>query len=66
MAKQTFPGIKTGGGVLPKLIGFGVLLALLVIVVQYPAEAASWVKSAFSLAGDGIDGLVAFIRSIGG
>lgn len=61
MAKQTFPGFKTGGGVLRKVIGTAVVLAVLVIVVKHPADAANWVKTAVGW----LDGLVSFIRQVG-
>jgi hypothetical protein len=62
MAKQTIPGFQTGGGgMLRKLIGTVVVLALLVIVVKHPADAANWVKAAVGC----LDGLVSFIRQVG-
>lgn len=65
MAKQTFPGLKTGSKVLPKLIGTLMALALLAVIVRHPAEAATWAKSVVSLCGQAIDGLVTFFRSMG-
>lgn len=64
MSKQAIPGIKTGGGALPKVIGFVVLIALAVIVVKHPADAATWVKDGFSALGSVIDGVVSFIRNV--
>lgn len=58
MAKQTFPGYKTGGGVLSKVIGSAVVLLLLVIVVEHPAAAANCVRVV-------MDGLMSFIRQVG-
>ncbi|MFE0022364.1 hypothetical protein [Amycolatopsis sp. NPDC059021] len=66
MAKQNpFPGMKTGGGILSKLIGAAVVLALLVLVVKYPGDAASWAKGIGSTVADGIDGIVTFFRKVG-
>ena len=65
MAKQQFPGLKTGGSVLSKLIGTAVVVALVVLVVRYPGDVASWVKGLGTAAADGIDGLVTFFREVG-
>lgn len=62
MAKNAFPGMKTGGGVMSKVVGTLVLIAVLVTVVKYPADAASWVRGL----GTVIDGLVTFIRALFG
>lgn len=64
MSKQAIPGIQTGGSALPKVIGIVVLIALAVIVVKHPGDAATWVKDGFSALGDVIDGVVAFIRNV--
>ncbi|MEU3272553.1 hypothetical protein ABZ639_17065 [Saccharomonospora sp. NPDC006951] len=64
MAKQAIPGIQAGGGMLPKVIGIVVLIALGVIVVKHPTDAATWVKDGFSGLGDVIDGVVSFIRGV--
>lgn len=61
MAKQTLPGFQAGGGTLRKVVGTAVVLALLVIVVKHPADAANWVKTAVGW----LDGLVSFIRQVG-
>lgn len=61
MAKQTIPGFQTSGGVLRKVIGTAVVLALLVIVVKHPADAANWVKTAVGW----LDGLVTFFQQVG-
>ncbi|CAL99822.1 hypothetical protein A8924_0871 [Saccharopolyspora erythraea NRRL 2338] len=47
MAKQSFPMMKTGGGVLPKLFGWAVLIVVVVMVVQQPTESAEFVKTTF-------------------
>ncbi|RZQ64365.1 hypothetical protein [Amycolatopsis suaedae] len=65
MAKQKIPGLETSRGILSKLIGVAVLIALVVLVVKYPSDAASWAKGIGSTVADGIDGFVAFFRGIG-
>lgn len=65
MAKNSV-SLPTGKSVLPKLIGFAVALALLVIVVKHPGDAASWVKALAVGAGDVIDGIASFIRQAAG
>ncbi|RBM22006.1 hypothetical protein DI005_07940 [Prauserella sp. PE36] len=64
MSKRAFPGIKTGSGPLPKIIATLVALALLVIVVKHPGDAATLVKDIASFVGNTIDGLVAFFRGV--
>jgi len=64
MAKNAFPGMKTGMSPLTKLVVVAVVIALGVIVVKYPADAASFVKFVFGHAGDVITGLVSFLRSL--
>lgn len=66
MARNVIPGLKTGGGVMSKVIGTAVVLALLVIVVKHPADAASFTKAVFSGLGAVLDGLVSFFRSLMG
>jgi hypothetical protein len=65
MAKQQIPGLKTGGGVLSKLVAVLVIGALLVVVVKYPGDAAHWAKAIFGAAGDAITGIVSFFRQVG-
>ncbi|QYN16847.1 hypothetical protein [Amycolatopsis sp. DSM 110486] len=65
MAKSQIPGFKTGGGALRKVLGACVALALLALIVHYPADAASWAKGAAGTAGGAIDGLVTFFRNLG-
>lgn len=40
MAKNSMPMMKTGGGAGKKLLGTAFALALLVMVIQHPTEAA--------------------------
>jgi hypothetical protein len=62
MARNVIPGLKTGGGVMSKVIGTAVVLAILVIVVKHPTDAANFAKTIFSGLGAVIDGLVSFFR----
>ncbi|TVT50719.1 hypothetical protein FNH05_15240 [Amycolatopsis rhizosphaerae] len=62
MAKNPYPVMNTGGGLLPKVIGTLVLIAVLTLVIKYPADAAHWVRGL----GHVIDGLVAFLRALFG
>lgn len=66
MARNVIPGVRTGGGILSKVIGTAVVLAILVIVVKHPADAANFTKTVFSGLGAVIDGLVSFFRSMMG
>lgn len=66
MARNVIPGMKTGGGVMSKVIGAAVVLAILVIVVKHPTDAASFAKTLFSGLGAVIDGFVSFFRSLMG
>lgn len=63
MAKNAFP-MKTGGGVLGKVVGLLVALAVLALVVKHPSDAATWVTSAFHLFGGMIDGVSAFLKEV--
>ncbi|WP_344861975.1 hypothetical protein [Amycolatopsis ultiminotia] len=65
MAKQQFPGLKSGSGLLSKVIVGALALAVLVLVVKYPSDAASWAQGVGSVAADTIDGLVTFFRGLG-
>lgn len=62
MAKSPYPMMKSGGGLLSKVVGTLVLIAVLVVIIKYPADAARWVRGL----GTVIDGLVSFIRALFG
>ncbi|PXY32116.1 hypothetical protein [Prauserella muralis] len=53
---------SNGGGTIRKLVGIAVTIALVVIVVRFPSDAAAWAKALVGLGSDIIDGLVSFIR----
>jgi hypothetical protein len=61
MPKSPYPVMKSGG-LLPKLIGTLLLIAVIVLVVKYPADAARWVRGL----GTVIDALVTFLREVFG
>lgn len=64
MAKQAIPGLQTGGGIMPKLIGWAVTIAVLVLIVKHPADAAVWVKGAFELFMALVGGLALFFQGL--
>ena len=63
MAKSAFP-MKTGSGLLSKLIGTLIVIAILAMVIKEPANAASFVTGAFHLASGAIDGISTFLSQI--
>lgn len=66
MAKRgTQIPIPTGGGLLRKIIGLAVVIALLVIVIKHPADAAAAATSAARFVGSVIDGLWSFVQQLG-
>jgi hypothetical protein len=65
MARKSLMPAPNGGGVLPKVIGSFVALAVLGMVVKHPSEAATWAKALISGAGTVIDGIASFIRQVG-
>ncbi|RSM34660.1 hypothetical protein DMA12_47465 [Amycolatopsis balhimycina DSM 5908] len=66
MAKSNFPVMKSGSGLLGKAIGLVVGLAIIVLIVKYPADSASWVSGAIRGVGAVIDGVVKFLRALFG
>lgn len=63
MAKQTFPGLATGGAG-KKTVGFLFLAALIVFVVRNPSDAAEAAKGIGNLVVSVIDGIASFIRQV--
>ena len=63
MAKTNMP-LPTGGKTLPKLISAFVGVALLVIVVKHPGEAAAMVKAVGGALGGVIEGLWTFAQQL--
>ncbi len=64
MSKQQMMPMPSGGGVLPKLIGTAVVLALLVMVIKQPAATAGWVEGLFGAAVGAVEGIAAFFGEI--
>ncbi|GAA5115929.1 hypothetical protein [Haloechinothrix salitolerans] len=64
MAGKNMIPMSTGGGVLPKLIGFAVVIAVLLVVVKHPQDSASWVQSLIDGGESVIDGLAAFLHKL--
>lgn len=53
-----------GSGTLRKVVGFAIGIALFVIVVKFPGEAATWFGNLWDLGEGAIDGIVSFIRQV--
>lgn len=53
-----------GSGLLPKVLGALIALALLVFVVKHPTDAANWAKAIAAGIGSIIDGIAAFTRQL--
>ncbi|TKG67531.1 hypothetical protein [Prauserella endophytica] len=67
MAKQQLPLMpKTGSGVLTKLIGTVAVLALVVVIVRHPGDAAAWAKGMGGVITGIVDGVAAFFRQLAG
>lgn len=64
MAKSAIPMPKAGGGAVPKLLGVLVLIAIVAMVVQHPADSAHWVSQTMGTLGHVIDGLATFLRAV--
>lgn len=65
MSKKQMPiAMPTGGGLGKKVVGILVFLALAVIIVKHPTEAASWATGLISLAEATVEGIVTFIRQV--
>jgi hypothetical protein len=64
MARNMQP-MKSGGGLMSKLVGLLIGLAVLMLVIKYPGDAAGWVTGAAHLLTNIVTGLVAFFRQLG-
>lgn len=65
MAKSSFPMMKTGGGVLSKLLGALIVLALLTFMVENPTEAAQLIKEALNFLDNAVASLVTILQQFG-
>jgi len=59
-----FP-MPTGGGLLRKIVGLAVVIALLVIVTKHPADAAATATDVAGFVCGVIDGLWSFVQQLG-
>lgn len=64
MAKNPF-GIKTGGGIVKKIVGVVIVLAVLALVIKHPHDAAGMVNTAKDNGGGINDSVVEFFRALG-
>lgn len=64
MPRNMMP-MKTGNGPAAKIITALVGLALLMLVIRYPSDAAHWVTGGVHLLTNIVTGLVAFFRQLG-
>lgn len=63
MAKQMIP-MPSSNSILPKLIGIAVLIALVVVVVKYPGDAAKVVQTLLGVGEDVVDGIAGFLHQL--
>ncbi|MFI5585219.1 hypothetical protein ACIA5G_09320 [Amycolatopsis sp. NPDC051758] len=66
MAKSNFPVMKSGGGMLWKVVGLLLGLAVIVLVVKHPADSARWVSGLFGGGVDVVDGVATFLSNLFG
>jgi hypothetical protein len=64
MSKNPF-NIKTGGGVLKKVVVVLVVLAALALVIKHPHDAAGMVGAATDKGGGIVDSVAQFFRDLG-
>lgn len=65
VAKNSFPMMKTGGGVLSKLVWMLIVVAMLTFMVKNPTEAAHLVTEALTFLGNAVASLVSILQQIG-
>jgi hypothetical protein len=58
--------MKTGGGVLGKLIGTLIVLAVITLIVKHPTDSATWLTSIFHMLGQAVDGIAGFLHDLFG
>lgn len=67
MAKQTmWPAPTNSGGVLGKLVGWLIALAMVFLLIQSPVQFAGWVKTAVQFFQSAIVALVQFLQALSG
>ncbi|WP_435122944.1 hypothetical protein [Amycolatopsis thermoflava] len=60
------PTGRSGGEVLPKLVVGAVGLALLVLVIKHPSDAAHWLRDLINFGTGVVDSIATFIRQAAG
>ncbi|WP_263250606.1 hypothetical protein [Saccharopolyspora rosea] len=66
MAKNQLPILPTGGsGAVGKLVKTLLVVAVVVLIVKFPNDAAAFAQGAFDRIGDAINGVVTFLRGLG-
>lgn len=66
MARNQFPMMKTGSGLLGKIVGTVVALGVLTFVVHHPTDAAHLLTMALGWLGNAADGVAAFLAQLHG
>lgn len=64
MAKQTLPGMKTGGGALPKMLTGLAFVAFVAFALKQPVEAAALVQNVATGFGHATDALMTFCQAL--
>lgn len=64
MSKKSMMPIPSGSRILPKLVGAAVVIALLLVVVQHPTDAANWVQALVNGGEAIVDGIATFFHQI--
>lgn len=62
--KNPVPVVNSGGGLLSKLVGWGMVIAGVTLVVKHPSEAAGWFKAALETLSSVIEGFAIFLGLI--
>lgn len=66
MARNSLPMMSTGGGVLSKLVGALVTIAVIAFVVKHPADAAHLLTTTLTALGNAVAGLANFLQQMSG
>ncbi len=64
MTKQAIPGVKSGGGALPKAVTVLVLVAFVIFAIKQPVEAAHFVQSVTAGLGYATEALMTFFQTL--
>lgn len=66
MAKKSQIPMTSGGGVVSKLVGTAVIIAVVAFIVKHPVEAAHDTSVGFSALGDVVYSLMTFLQQLSG